>query len=772
MTDADSLVQRGLALHQRGKLSEAAVHYRQALHNDPGHAEANHLLGLLEHQTGQREEALEHLARAVAAAPGEAAYHSNLGVVLQSLGRLPEASESYRKAIDLDEGIAAVHNNLGVVLHGMAEFADARRSLERALALDPHYAEAHANLGLTLQALKLPEQAEAEFRRAIALKPGYAKAHDGLGSLLRELRRYDDAVTSYRSAVSASPLDPVFHNHIGIALEKSGDLAEALDSYRRAIAYRPAYIEAHANLGDLLAKTGQTEEAVAAYRNALAINPGSIPVNVALASALLTLGKLDQAAEIQRKVCDLDQGNGSARAEYWRTLGHGCDWRQIDELRAEIARFVEGLGVADDGRAGTPFPILAMVDDPGLHLKAASAYARRIARREKADAPYARERRGLGGSGKIRLAYLSADFHAHATAYLTAELFEQHDRERFEIHAISFGPPGDSPMRRRLEGAFSGFHDLHEKSARDIAQAVAELGIDIAVDLKGYTQDARTGIFAHRPAPIQVQYLGYPGTMGVDFIDYVIADPIVIPEAEQIHYAEKIAYLPHSYQVNDRHRPLPAARPSRAECGLPETGFVFAAFNANYKITPEMFSAWMRLLGQVEGSVLWLFESNSWARRNLRSEAAARGVDPERLVFAGHQPLAQHLARIGNADLFVDTLPYNAHTTASDALWVGLPVVTLAGRSFAGRVAASLLTAAGLPELITTSLDEYETLALSLATTPARLARLRQKLERERLTAPLFDTPAFARHLEAAYGKMWQRHIDGGAPETFHIEAH
>jgi protein O-GlcNAc transferase len=738
MFDDTALVQKGLDHHQRGRLAEAAALYEEVLRKRPGHAEANHLLGLVEHQSGRREDALRHLSRAVEAEPDNAGYHSNLGVVLQSMGRLEEAAESYRHALSLDAGIAAVHNNLGVVLHGLGRHDEAAAAYRHALALEPRYAEAYANLGLTQQALGEREQAEGSLRKAIALRPGYATAHGTLGSVLREL----------------------------------GRLEEALESYEKAVAYKPDFAEAHYNLGRLQHDIGRHEDAVASHRRALAIRE-SAATHFALALALAQLDRHDEAAAALRRAAEIDPRHGRARSEYWRTRGHGCDWRDLEALHREIREVVTGYDAESGASPVAPFPILGMLDDPELHLRAARNRAEALTRRVRADAAGPIQRVGPGGrsGGKIRLAYLSSDFHDHVTAYLTAELFELHDKERFEVHGISFGPrAADTPMRQRLEGAFAGFHDFEKASPREIAQAVADLGVDIAVDLKGHTQAARTMIFAYRPAPIQVQYLGYPGSMGADFIDYVIADRIVIPEAERRHYRERIAYLPHSYQVNDRRRPLPASMPSRRACGLPEAGFVFAGFNASYKITPEVFSVWMRLLQQVEGSVLWLLEGSSWATRNLRAEAAARGVDAERIIFAGQLDLELHLARIGNADLFLDTLPYNAHTTASDALWVGLPVVTVPGRSFAARVAASLLNAVGLPELVTGSLEEYERLALELAGAPERLAALRAKLQQNRRTAPLFDTPAFTRHIEAAYQRMWELHMAGKGPETFRIE--
>jgi protein O-GlcNAc transferase len=370
---------------------------------------------------------------------------------------------------------------------------------------------------------------------------------------------------------------------------------------------------------------------------------------------------------------------------------------------------------------------------------------------------------------RIRIAYLSADFQNHPTAYLAAGWFEAHDRSRFETIAVSFGPDTNDDMRQRLRGVFERFIDAQSLTNRQIAERLRALEIDIAVDLKGYTTNSRAGIFALRPAPIQVGYLGYPGTMAASYMDYILADEVVIPSDHAPFYTEKIVWLPGTYQVNDRARRISDQTPSRAELSLPDEGFVFCCFNNSYKIRPAIFDIWMRLLRQVEGSVLWLFEENGSAAQNLRLEAERRGVAPERLVFAPHVPAAEHLARHRHADLTLDTLPYNAHTTASDSLWAGVPVLTCLGTTFAGRVAASLLKAIGLPELITTSLEDYEALALRIAREPDLRAALKQKLARNRDTFPLFDTARFTRHTEAAYTTMWERHQRGEPPQSFAV---
>lgn len=439
---------------------------------------------------------------------------------------------------------------------------------------------------------------------------------------------------------------------------------------------------------------------------------------------------------------------------------HICYWDRIDET------FHELLGGIDAGKTvSNPFPVLAMPSSLAQQKRCAEIYIQ-----EKFSAvPAASIVENRYSHNKIRLGYFSADFHNHATAYLMAELFERHDRSRFEVIGFSYGASPNNGMRQRLSAAFDRFLDVRNQSDEDIAALARNLEVDIALDLKGFTGDSRTGIFALRPAPIQVNYLGYPGTMGASYIDYLIADPMLIPVEHRQHYSEKIAYLPNSYQVNDTHRRISERPFTRSEAGLPDEGFVFCCFNNNHKITPIVFDIWMEILRQLEGSVLWLLEDNADATRNLHKEAKKRGIAPERIVFAQRMDLPEHLARHRLADLFLDTFPYNAHTTASDALWAGLPVLTCLGETFAGRVAASLLNAIGLPDLITPSPVAYKTLALDLAQHPEKLALIRQQLAGNRITHPLFNAALFTRHIEDAFIQMRERHQASLAPD--HIYA-
>jgi predicted O-linked N-acetylglucosamine transferase (SPINDLY family) len=538
------------------------------------------------------------------------------------------------------------------------------------------------------------------------------------------------------------------------------DLA-ALQSFDLALRLDPSNAVTYNNRGIALSSLGQFEAAAQSLSKAIELGMQQAATFNNLAIALFNLKRFTEAISNYQKAFELNPDHPNLRGGLLNARTHICDWsnRQaaVDEICARVTL---------QQNVVTPFEMLAAVDSPPLHQITAQVYAKTKCPANPTLGAIALRK----PTGRIRLGYFSADFHNHATAYLMAEMFERHDRSQFELIAFSFGPEAQDAMRTRLTAAFDQFVDARLMPELEIARLSRQMGIDIAVDLKGNTEDCRTGIFAARAAPVQVSYLGYPGSMGVDYMDYILADTTVIPEGNRQHYTEKVVCLPHCYQVNDRQRKVSERRFSLSEVGLPETGFVFCCFNNNYKITPPTFDGWMRILQRVEDSVLWLLQDNPLAAENLRKEAQARGVSPQRLVFAQRMPLDEHLARQKLADLFIDTLPYNAHTTTSDALWAGLPVLTCAGESFASRVAASLLKAIGLPELVTHSQQDFEDLAVELASQPQQLAAIREKLARNRLTTPLFDTELFTRNIEQAYKAMHQRHVAGLPPEHIILE--
>jgi predicted O-linked N-acetylglucosamine transferase (SPINDLY family) len=786
---------RALAFHQAGHPSEAEEMYRQILKAEPSHFDALHLLGVIYHQRGDHAEAVCQIEAALKIDPKRASAYNNLGIALGELKRFDEALASYNRAIALQPDYLEALINRGIVLEQLKRVEEAVASYDQAIAHDPESAVAFNNRGNALTALKRFEAALASYDHAIALRSDCTETFSNRGNVLRELKRFeeslancdqaialdpdhigawinhgialgelkrfDEALASYNQAISLdSEHAAAFYNRAN-TLRELRKLGEALGDCDRAIALKPDYADAFNNRGVVLADLEHYDEAVASYNQAIALRPNYADAFNNRGNALQELKRFDEALASCSQAVLLAPNHTFAFGGLADCAMKLCDWSRWNELSSELRRHV-----SERKSCLSPFVLLGYNDDPALHLACAQNY---VLDRFNA-IPQRLVSRAIWRNDKIRVAYLSSDFRRHAVAYLVAELFERHDRSRFEVIGMSFGPDDGSDIRSRLAAGFDRFIDVRMQSDQDVARLINDLQVDIAVDLNGHTQYGRLGILAFRPAPIQVTYLGFPGTTGTNFIDYIIADAIVMPFDQQPHYTEHIVHLPDCYQVNDRKRAIAPHTPTRKEFALPAEGIVFCCFNNTWKITPTVFDVWMRLLKRVAGSVLWLRGDNQHAEENLRKQAAAREIDPARLIFADPLPHhSDHLARHCLADLFLDTLPYNAHTTASDALWSGLPVLTCRGEAFAGRVAASLLTAVGLPELVTDSLEEYETLALRLAADPSLRSGLRGRLRKNRLECSLFDTDRFCRHIEAAYVEMWELWQRGERPRSFSV---
>lgn len=752
----------GIALARLMRFEDTLASYRRALRIEPDFAEAHYNLGNALKDLRRFDEALHSYERAYAIKPTYAEAYNNHGFALQQLERLDGALASYARALELKPDYAGAHYNRGNALAKLGRLDEALHSYERAVAIRPDSAEACRNRGLTLHALARFDDALGSYERALAIKPDYAEAHFDRGVTLHTLKRFGDALASYDRALEIRPDYTEAHYNRGLALQELHRFAEALASYEQVLKIRPEDADAHNNRGSVLQHLHRLDDALDSFGRALKMKPDHAGAHTNRGNALALLKRLDEAQDNYTRALEIKPDFEWLPGIWLHTKTKLCDWNGLDSRLANLVGAIER-----DEKVTPPWPALTLVDSPPIQRRAAEIWT-------SANCPARQLLPPIGKHGRrdrIRIGYCSSDFHNHATAYLMAELIERHDRTKFELVAISFGPDADDEMRRRLLAAFDRFIDVRTKSDQEIARISRSLGIDIAVDLKGFTRDDRARVFSHRAAPIQVNYLGYPGTMGAPYIDYLIADQTLIPAQSRIHYAEKIVYLPNCYQVNDRKRRITDGVISRAALGLPPGGFVFCCFNNSYKMRAKTFDGWMRILRQVEGSVLWLSEHNPTAAANLRREAEARGVSGARLVFAAHRPQADHLARYRAADLFLDTLPCNAHTTASDALWAGVPVVTLIGESLAARVGASLLNAVGLPELITATQDRYEALAIELATDADRLAGLREKLAENRLTTALFDTERFTRHIEDAYGQMFERYQADLAPDHIYVSA-
>jgi predicted O-linked N-acetylglucosamine transferase (SPINDLY family) len=743
----------GFAHHQAGRLDRAEALYRNVLAKDPEHADALHLLGVLAFQRGEIGPALQLIERALPALTELPDAHLNYGNALRAAGRLKEAAGSYRRAIALQPDHGMAHNNLARVLIEKGALEAGLESAQRAVELIPDFAGAHANCAGALLGLKRFAEAETALRRVLEFKPNLANLHLDLGRALQGQSRLDEAAATYQRAIELGPDFVEAHNNLGNVLKELGRLDEAVAAYERALKIAPENAVIHNNLGNALREQHQLDDAVSSLRQALALKPDDAGALYNLGEALAERRELDEAVALLGRAA---QQIGSATVDWFYARKRVCDWAGYREAEATAGE-----------QAGTQaFKLLTISSRPEKQLACARRMAARLAVPEPLMIrPGARRR----PEGRIRLGYVSANFKPHADASLIGGLFELHDRREFEIIGYSASAEDGSQIRARFSSAFDRFVDISRTSNRDAGRLVHDDRIDILIDLNGFTRDARITIFAYRPAPVQVTYLGFPATTGAKFIDYILVDPFVVPKDQQPFFSERLVHLPDCYQCNDDKRPISERTPSRAECGLPEEGFVFCCFNNAYKITPDFFDIWMRLLATLPGSVLWLLDDNPWAKANLAREASARGIAPERIVFAPRLPPPDHLARHRLADLFLDTLPYGAHTTASDALWTGLPLVTCAGQTFAGRVAGSLLRAIGLPELVTHTLDDYEALALRLARDGDMLATFRARLARNKWTHPLFDTERFARNIESAYRQMWETWKAGRPPTPFSV---
>jgi predicted O-linked N-acetylglucosamine transferase (SPINDLY family) len=718
-------LKRALALHRAGQLFQAQAAYKEILAVRPKHFDALHLLGMIAAQTGDPKSAVDLIGSAIEIDPANPAPHNNRGLALTALKQWEAALNAFDHAIALKADYAEAFFTRGNVFYELAQWDAALASYEQAITLRANYVEACCNRGLVLAQLKRFDAALASYSQAIASKPDHAEAYSNRGIVFGELKQWEAALASFNQAIALKAGYAEAHCNRAVVLRELKQWAAALESYDQAIKLKADYAEAYRNRGNLLGELKQWQEAMVSYEHTLKLKP------------------------------DHQWLYGT----WLHAKMQACDW---DSLDAQIERLVARMERAE--RATAPLEVLGLVDSPEVQRRAAEIWVEATCPASLLPTPGPRSR-----SDKIRIGYFSPDFRDHPVARLTAELFETHDRSRFEITAFSLAPGSEDDMSKRLKHAFDFFLDVHAESDEGIACLAQQRGIDIAVDLAGHTKGSRPRIFALRAAPLQVNYIGYLGTFAAQYMDYLVADATLIPDTAQRHYSEKIIYLP-SYQANDSQRRISDRIFTRAELDLPQNGFVYCCFNASYKIMPATFSGWMRILSRVEGSVLFLIAGNQGVADNLRREADSRGVDGARLVFGKRVPADEYLARYRAADLFLDTLPYNAGTTASDALWAGLPVLTCVGQAFAGRMAASLLTAIELPELITSTSQQYEDLAVELALGPKRLADIKRRLAQNRLTTRLFDTLRFTQSLEAAYRIVFERFQAGLPPEHTMIE--
>lgn len=754
-------------LHAGGRWEDAGRLYGMILQVDPRHDGSLHGVGLIAFQQGRGQEAAAAVRAAIGINGTVVDYHYNLGVILRSLGDVPGAAAHYARAAAIDPHRADAFRNLGRALSACGHFPQAARACRAAIAADPGMVTAYADAAALQQPAPDWAGGVRMLQRCVQLAPMEADFWGNLGIALKNTKRHEEAARVFRQTIILDPGRFAAYTGACDALVQAfrGTEGEAMTLIRRAVRLAPDRHEPAVNHGRLLEQCERFEEAIPWFRQVICLQPGESSAFYNLGMMLERLERIPEAAAAYRRARRIAPLFSEAQ-EKTALLLNMCDWSDYDAVAD---------GVLSCVRSGGKVPMIPLVylpSTPADQLACARRHAETALANTAALRDTVRFAHPRAAKDRLTIGYMSGDFREHAVAFLIAEMFELHDRGRFRIFGYSTGPDAaGQPMRQRLEAAFDRMTNIRDLPVEQAARRIHEDGVDILVDLSGYTRHCRTEVMTLRPAPIQVNYLGYPGTMGAGFIDYILTDPFSVPADQQPFYAERLVHLPDTYQANDRRRPVADTVFSRADCGLPEDGVVFCSFNHTPKFTPMMFDIWMRLLRRVPGSVLWLLKTDETAMANLGREAAARGVDPARLVFAPRMGLPLHLARYRTADLFLDTAPYNAHTTASDALWVGCPVVTFAGTTFPGRVAGSLLRAAGMPELIAPSPEAYEALALALANDAARRADLRRRLEENRDRCALFDTPRFTRNVEWAYAKMWEIFLSGAPPQAFAVPA-
>jgi len=680
-------------------------------------------------------------------------------VALHQKGQLSQAEAIYRQLLGIDPANPDALHLLGVIAYQTGNHQAAVDMIGQAIEIKPAYAEAYSNRGNALQELNQLDAALASFDKAIELKPDFAEAYYSRGNALQELKQFEYALASFDKAIELKTDYTYAYSNRGNALQELKQFEAAIANYDKAIELKQDFAEAYSNRGNALQELNQLDAALASFDKAIELKPDFAEAYYSRGNALQELKLLDAALASFDKAIELKPDFNYLFGKRLHLKMHLCDWQEFEPNVSELS-----LKAQSNAKASLCFPLLALPIGLTEQRKAAEIWCADKYPFNPSLGPIIKSAR----KSKIRIGYYSADFHTHPVSILLVGLFEHHDKSKFELIAFSFGPETQDEIRGRIKNAFDKFIDVSSMSDKKVAALSRELGVDIAIDLGGYTHNGRTGIFSFRAAPIQLSYVGYLGTMGASYYDYLIADRTLIPIESQTYYSEKIVYLP-SYQVNDNKQEIPIVALSREELILPNRGFVFCCFNANFKITPPTFDGWMRILRAVPESVLLLYTNVQTASENLKLAAETRGVNPERLIFGKKLIRSQYLARCRAADLFLDTLPYNAGATASDALWAGLPILTCIGESFASRYAASLLRAIGLPELVTETQSEYEAMAIELATNPAKLQEIKDKLEKNRLTTPLFDTLSFTKNLESAFIAMHERYRSDLPPDHIYI---
>ena len=752
----------GLGLYELGQLKEAVLMYQKALNIKPDNSEVCNNLGNAFIGLGNPQEAVNSYQKALKINPDYPAFHNNLGNAYKEMGKLEEAVKSFNEALHYNPDNVESLNNLGIALFESGEIQIAVKTLKKAIELKPDYEDTYLNLSEILKKNNQNDEAIKCLKSSITINPNNIDIYNNLGALYYADNLLEEALLTFESAIKINPNVAEVFNNIGNTLKDLERFDEAFESYEKALNLNEESAEFHNNFGSLLSENlSRHDDAIKSFKKAISIEPLFFAAHLNLAHTFFEIQQFDEAIQAYISTMAIKSDLSNILSSLFNAKMNCCNW---DDFQILLNTKDIKIRSYNNLMVFAPFTLMGLIDDPALQRKTAELDTNGF-HPKNTDLPITEL---YPKHPKIRIGYFSADFSDHPVALLTAGLYEEHDRDHFEIHAFSLVPDNNDEMNLRIKAGVDHFHNVKSMSNIEIVNLVRSLEIDIAVDLSGITANARTGIFAMSVAPVQLSYIGYLGTMGADYYDYLIADPMMIPKESQKHYVEKIAYLP-SFQVNDSKDLPPDLTMTRKDLGLPETGFVFCCFNNTYKITPTTFDGWARILNSVQDSVLILYASNELSKANLIKEIKQRGIAAERLIFGENLERAKYLARYRVADLFLDTHPYNAGTTASDALKMGLPMLTMKGKSYQARMGASIVNAVNLPELITNTQEEYESLAIELATNPDKLKAIKDKLANNLPTAPLYDTKLFAKNIESAYTQMYERHHQGLEPDHIYI---
>jgi len=745
-----------ISLFSNGKVQEALDQVEPLIKDNPNDAVLFNIRGACYAHIGEPIMAIKQYEKAIEIDSNYSEAYNNLGITLQELDELEKALESFEKALSLNPEKIEIVNIITNILEQIDTPRTSIDYYEKILESVPDLFVAHFNLGIAYQALNLSEEAINSYKKTLNIEPKFVDALLNLGLIFESSDNPNEAIQHFEKAVEIEPDNPNLLNNLAISLKSLGHIDESISNFKKAIKIAPDYVPTYFNLGVVLRDLNQIESAIVNFEKVNELDPNN-GESYSHLGCLYFENKRHKKAQLNfDKAFSIDP---NIELLIGNRLYNKMQLAIWDDFEEDLEILIQKIN--NNENVITPFALMALVDDPEIQKISTQNFANLNFPQSKSFfpiSPYLNHK-------KIRIGYFSADFHNHPTMHLMAELFELHNKNNFEIFAFSFGPNIQDDWRMKVSLSFDKFIDVRSKSDTEISTLSREMGIDIAVNLGGHTQFSRTNVFANFAAPVQVNFLGFPGTMGADYIDYIIADHTTITNKNEDYFSEKIVYMPDTYQVNMSNRNISNKTLSRTELGLPEKGFIFSCFNNIHKITPPTFKSWMRILKSVQGSVLWLYANNENVISNILKIASSSGIDTNRLIFAKHVPVKDHLNRIGKADLFLDTLPYNAHTTASEALRMGVPVITLIGKSFASRVAASLLNAVEMPELITKTEDQYESLAIELALDSEKLANIKNNLIHNLPKTALLNCQTFTNNLELAFDKMHQRSLSGLEPD-------